>query len=93
MIVKDEYIQDAIAGLNEPGSVVQRGEGVSIETAFKNLRWTRVIALRDYKEQSVHIFKMVDDILYGQQQLADIKLDGLPQLCAHFDPIKWQEQN
>ena len=25
--------------------------------------------------------------------MAAIKLDGLPQLCAHFDPIKWQKQN
>ena len=36
---------------------------------------------------------MADDILYGQQKMAAIKLDGLPQLLAHFDPIKWQEQN
>jgi len=34
---------------------------------------------------------MVDDILYGQQQMAAIKLEGLAQLCSHFDPIKWQE--
>ena len=36
---------------------------------------------------------MVDDILYGQQKMAKIKLDGLPQLRAHFDPIKWQALN
>ena len=36
---------------------------------------------------------MADDILYGQQKMAAIKLEGLPQLCAHFDPIKWQAQN
>ena len=59
--------------------------------AFKNLRWTRVISLRDYKEQSTHIYQMVDDILYGQQQMAAIKLEGLAQLYSHFDPIKWQE--
>ena len=41
----------------------------------------------------MHIYKMVDDIMYGKQQMAAIKLEGLPQLCAHFDPIKWQEQN
>jgi len=39
----------------------------------------------------MHIYKMVDDIMYGKQQMAAIKLEGLPQLCAHFDPIKWQE--
>ena len=80
LLVKEEYIQESVAGLDEPGSAVQRGEGESIEVAFKNLRWTRVIALRDYKEQSTHIHKMVDDILYGQQQMAAIKLEGLPQL-------------
>ena len=63
---------------------------MNIEVAFKNLRWTRVISLRDYKEQAMHIYKMVDDILYGQQTMAAIKLEGLPQLCTHFDPIRWQ---
>ena len=41
----------------------------------------------------MHIYWMVDDILYGKQQMAAIKLEGLPQLCSHFDPIRWQEQN
>ena len=50
LLVKDEYIQDSLADLNEIGSQVQEKEGESIEVAFKNLRWTRVIALRDYKE-------------------------------------------
>ena len=25
--------------------------------------------------------------------MAAIKLEGLPPLCAHFDPITWQAQN
>ena len=36
---------------------------------------------------------MADDIIYGQQKMAAIKLEGLPQLCSHFDPIRWQAQN
>ena len=36
-----------------------------------------------------HVYKMADDILEGQQKMAAIKLEGLPQLCTHFDPIKW----
>ena len=38
-----------------------------------------------------HVYQMVDDIKYVQQKMAAIKLEGLPQLCTHFDPIKWQE--
>ena len=38
-----------------------------IEESFKNLRWTRVIALSDYKEASAQVFSMSDDIIYGQQ--------------------------
>jgi len=64
-----------------------------IELAFKNLRWTRVIALRDFEEYAPHIYKMADDILYGQQHMAAIQLEGLPQLCSFFDLIKWQEMN
>ena len=36
---------------------------------------------------------MSDDLIYGHQQMAAIEVDGLPQLCAFFDPIRWQEQN
>ena len=38
-----------------------------IELNFKGLRWTRVIDLRDYKEQSGHVFSMADDIIYAKQ--------------------------
>ena len=93
LLVQGEYIQRALDEMSEPEQEVLQDEGENIELDFKNLRWTRVIDLRDYKEQSMHIYKMVDDIMYGKQQMAAIKLEGLPQLCAHFDPIKWQEQN
>ena len=36
---------------------------------------------------------MANDILYGKQQMAAIQLEGMPQLCTYFDPIRWQEQN
>ena len=91
LLVQGEYIQRALDEMSEPEQEVLQEEGENIELDFKNLRWTRVIDLRDYKEQSMHIYKMVDDIMYGKQQMAAIKLEGLPQLCAHFDPIKWQE--
>ena len=39
------------------------------------------------------MFGMVDDVLYGKQQMAGIKLEGLPPLWTHFDPIRWQAQN
>ena len=75
----------------EPGELSEGYE--DIEETFKNLRWTRVIPLRDFEEMSTHVYSMSDDIKYGQQKMAAIKLDGLPQLQAHFDPIKWQAQN
>ena len=65
----------------------------TIDEAFKNLRWTRVISLRDYKQMATHVHSMADDIKYVKQKMAAVKLDGLPQLCAYFDPIRWQEQN
>ena len=89
MIVREEYIQDVIHEIDDPEAANRIEEGESIEEAFKNLRWTRVIALKEFEEASTHVFKMADDIIYGQQQMARVKLDGLPQLCTHFDPIKW----
>ena len=66
------------------------GGSESIEETFKGLRWTRVIALRDYEEGSKHIFSMVEDILAGHEKMEAIKPEGLPPLITHFDPIRWQ---
>ena len=34
----------------------------AIEETFKGLRWTRVIALQDYKDASATSYSMIDDI-------------------------------
>ena len=34
----------------------------AIEETFKGLRWTRVIALRDYKDASTNTYAMIEDI-------------------------------
>ena len=74
-------------GLDEDGEEAQgeendvdQEETVTIDEAFKNLRWTRVISLRDYKQMAPHVYSMADDIKYIKQKMAAIKLDGLPQL-------------
>jgi len=72
-------------------ALADQGDNESIDEVFKNLRWTRVISLSDYKELSTHVYPMADDIKYVKQKMAKIKLEGLPQLCAYFDPIRWQE--
>ena len=61
----------------------------AIEDTFKGLRWTRVIALRDYKDASATIYPMIDDIKEGHDQMSAIKLEGLPKLITYFDPVKW----
>ena len=71
----------------------EQEDNETIDEDFKNLRWTRVISLRDCKEMATHVYSMADDIKYVKQKMAAIKLDGLPQLCSYFDPIRWQEQN
>jgi hypothetical protein len=50
LLVREEYIEDVLNELNELEEEVQEWEGEDIELDFKNLRWTRVIDLRDYKE-------------------------------------------
>ena len=45
----------------------------SIEETFKGLKWTRVIALREYEEASKHVYNMVDDILQGHEKMEAIK--------------------
>ena len=44
----------------EPGELSEGYE--DIEETFKNLRWTRVIPLRDFEEMSTHVYSMSDDI-------------------------------
>ena len=78
--------------LEEAPDALQDGSK-SIEETFKNLRWTRVIALREYEEASKHVYSMVDDILDAHEKMAAIKPEGLPPLISHFDPMKWQATN
>ena len=37
-----------------------------INETFKNLKWTRVISLLDYKDMATHVYMMADDIIYGK---------------------------
>lgn len=64
-----ESEEDAEVSLADDAEPV---ENEDIELAFKNLRWTRVIDLREYEEQSMHVYQLIDDILYGQQKMAAI---------------------
>ena len=50
----------------------------AVEVTFKGLKWTRVIALRDYQEASAHTFNMVEDINEGLKKMVLIELEGLP---------------
>ena len=64
-------IADEVEGSEgEPGPIAD--DEVPIEEAFKGLRWTRVIDLRDYKETSMTTYKMVDDILECKEEIEDI---------------------
>jgi len=56
----------------------QPEEDVNIKEAFRNMRWTRVIALRNYKEEATHVFSMADDIVYCKQRMDAIKLENTP---------------
>ena len=59
-------------------ALADQGDNESIDEVFKNLSWTRVISLSDYKELSTHVYPMADDIKYVKQKMAKIKLEGLP---------------
>ena len=61
--------------------------------AFKNMSWTRVIALSEFEEGATRVFKMTDDVLEAQAEMADIELSDLSLLLTYFDPVRWQAQN
>ena len=61
--------------------------------AFKNMSWTRVIALSEFEEGSTRVYKMTDDVLRCKQDIAEIELSDLSMLLTYFDPVRWQAQN
>ena len=75
------------SSLDEPQPLPQNED--PIEETFKGLKWTRVIDLRDYKDASGQTFKMIDDIKQCHEDMLAVKLEGLPRLITHFDPITW----
>ena len=68
-------------------------EEQDIKVAFKNLSWTRVVALKEFEEGSTRCYKLTDDILEGLKEMEEIELTDLSMLLTHFDPIRWQAQN
>ena len=52
------------------------------------MRWTRVIALADFEEGEVAVYKMPKDIQDAIKQMDEIDLNTRPRLHVHFDPIK-----
>ena len=64
-----------------------------IEVTFKNLRWTRVVALSDHEEGQTQAHDLSEDILASLKEMEDIELSPTACLITHFDPIKWQEDN
>ena len=61
-----------------------------IKKAFKNMSWTRVIALSEFEEDSTRVFKMTDDVLGGKAEMEEIELSDLSLLLTYFDPVRWQ---
>ena len=61
--------------------------------SFKNLKWTRVIALSQYESHSTNAYDMAPDIIAEHQAMADIAADDLPTIPAYFDPMAFQEAN
>ena len=57
------------------------------------MRWTRVVALTDFEEGDVAVYKMPKDIQDAIKQMDEIDLNTRPRLHVHFDPIKWLATN
>ena len=60
---------------------------------LKHVSWTRVVALREFKDGDCRNFELAKDMIDSFHQLDEIDEEALPQLGVHFDPIKWQETN
>ena len=53
------------------------------------MRWTRVVALQDFKDGEIAVFKMTNDILDAIKKMDEIDLLAMPRLYVLFDPNKW----
>ena len=52
-----------------------------------------MIALSEFEEGAMRVFKMTDDVLRCKQDIAEIELSDLSMLLTYFDPVRWQAQN
>ena len=57
------------------------------------MRWTRVVALSDFEEGEVAVYKMQEDIQDALKQMERIDLNSTPRLHVLFDPTKWLANN
>ena len=56
----------------------QEDEDIPVEETYKNLKWSRVIALQDYDDNMLSSYNMKTDIMDALQQMKDIDVNSLP---------------
>ena len=63
------------------------------EDIYKNLYWTRVISLQQYRPEDKRSWPVASDLAEEYDVLFTIAGDELPQLELHFDPAAFVETN
>ena len=60
---------------------------------FKNLFWTRVVAVQDWKPESQKSWPIAPDLSDEHDHMFTVAEDGLPELVPYFDHTAFSKQN
>ena len=63
------------------------------EVIYKNLYWTRVISLQQYRPEDKRSWPVAPDLAEEYDVLFTIEGDELPELQLHFDPAAFVKIN
>ena len=59
--------------------------------AFKNLKWSRVVSLEGWEDNSTQAWDMGPDIVAELEAMEDISPSQLAKLEPAFDPLAFQQ--
>ena len=58
-----------------------------VRESYKNLKWTRVLSLEGWENNSTGVYDLGPDIIAELESMEDIQSQELPKLEPVFDPI------
>ena len=86
---EDDQIQEDESNVNKATEEQLAELRAQTEEIYKNMNWTRIIAVDDHHPEETEIWPISIDLTNEYDELFSIDEEELPQLIPRFDPVQF----